>query len=223
MAENRDFQENRILEEKLRESMPILEVPERLSARSVAEYLNDGKRKYKTPARVYVRAAVAAVMVFALGAGVFSVVSGRRKKEMYAPMELYDSSYTEEESNESATPDQDVYYSYAVGDMDGYVTEEGVEENKSESGGAVIWYAALEEGESYVFSTKVEWAEELKVAVKDHSTESEAVSGVCEVLLMENPEGNMDVKVTGISGGWAEVFVSKDGYNLFSACVTVGG
>ena len=85
MAQERELRIEE-MEEQLRREMPLLDVPETLSAQNVAAALREKKAPRKTPIYVWVRSAVAAVLVLAVGIGALKAAGiFGRKKEAMAP------------------------------------------------------------------------------------------------------------------------------------------
>ena len=78
MAQTQDLRIEE-LEERLRREMPLLDVPETLSAQNIAAALRDRKSPRKTPIYIWVRSAVAAALVLAVGFGALKAASTLRR------------------------------------------------------------------------------------------------------------------------------------------------
>ena len=83
MAQERDLRIEE-MEEQFRREMPLLDVPETLSAQNVAAALREKKAPRKTPIYVWVRSAVAAALALAVGIGALKAagIFGRKKGAM---------------------------------------------------------------------------------------------------------------------------------------------
>ena len=60
----------------IRRNLPVMDVPQSLSADAVAAYLESNKKIKRTPLYIIVRTAVAAVLTMAVGIGAIYAVRG---------------------------------------------------------------------------------------------------------------------------------------------------
>ncbi|MBQ5342055.1 MAG: hypothetical protein J6Z24_01145, partial [Oscillospiraceae bacterium] len=181
MAQERELRIEE-MEEQLRREMPLLDVPETLSTQNVAAALREKKAPRKTPIYVWVRSAVAAALVLAVGIGALKAagIFGRKKGAM-APETM------KEEAGGSA------YYNADDGDTDGYYPEESAVPsyayNKNDAVAEAADIYILAPGETAVFGTGVSFDGTVMKYYRADETDAGSVDDICKVKLVKDEYG----------------------------------
>lgn len=185
------------MEKRLRDSMPMLEAPESLSAARVAEKLKSSTARRGTPLYVYARVAVAACLVIAVGAGALMMsgryLGGGAKKADEAEAVPYEYVPEEKDATESSTAAGSDSQNAAAGLDDGFVKEE------SFSLAEIVMTA----GEIRKIPLDVPFAEaDLSVASDDGG------EAACKAELEEAENGTAELCITADKPGSAEIQVT---------------
>ncbi|MBP1555245.1 MAG: hypothetical protein J6U30_04140 [Oscillospiraceae bacterium] len=193
MAQERDLRIEE-MEEQLRREMPLLDVPETLSAQNVAAALREKKAPRKTPIYVWVRSAVAAALVLAVGIGALKAAGiFGRKKEAMAPEAM------KEEAGGSA------YYNADDGDTDGYYPEESAVPsyayNKNDAVAEAADIYILAPGETAVIGTGVSFDGAVMKYYRADETDAGSIDDICKVKLVKDEYGDAQLELSAVSPG----------------------
>ena len=214
MAQERELRIEE-MEEQLRREMPLLDVPETLSAQNVAAALREKKAPRKTPIYVWVRSAVAAVLVLAVGIGALKAAGiFGRKKEAMAPEAM------KEEAGGSA------YYYADDGDTDGYYPEESAVpsyayNNKNDAVAEAAGIYILAPGETAVIGTGVSFEGTVMKYYRADETDAGSTDDICEVRLVEDEYGDAQLELSAVSPGNLTVELIRDGETEYRVDITV--
>jgi hypothetical protein len=214
MAQERDLRIEE-MEEQLRREMPLLDVPETLSAQNVADALREKKAPRKTPIYVWVRSAVAAALVLAVGIGALKAAGiFGRKKEAMAPEAM------KEEAGGSA------YYYADDGDTDGYYPEESAVpsyayNNKNDAVAEAAGIYILAPGETAVIGTGVSFEGTVMKYYRADETDAGSTDDICEVRLVEDEYGDAQLELSAVSPGNLTVELIRDGETEYRVDITV--
>ncbi|MBP0968946.1 MAG: hypothetical protein J5744_02255 [Oscillospiraceae bacterium] len=216
MADNRDNGYEGI-EERLRSSMPLLEVPESLSASSVAQRLKAGSTRKRTPIYVYVRAAVAACLVFAIGFGAVMISRGSfsakgAESDGYAVESSSEPSY---DVKENSADDDQLSVTEGTGSDITYNAQSGIL-NRPDSGNEAPAELALRAGETYSAVLDVKFGE--AEITTDSEEDGEAV---CTAELTEEDGAAARIVITGGRSGTQEITVTENGETAYVFLVRV--
>ena len=215
MAQTQDLRIEE-LEEQLRREMPLLDVPETLSAQNIAAALRDRKSPRKTPIYIWVRSAVAAALVLAVGFGALKaagIIGG--KKEAMAP------DFMKEEAGGSA------YYYTDDGDTDSYYPEESAipsyayNDNKNEAVADAANVYILAPGETAVIGTGVAFDGTVMKYYRADETDTGSIDDICEVKLVKDEYGDAELELSAVSPGSLTVELIRDGQTEYRADITV--
>ena len=215
MAQTQDLRIEE-LEEQLRREMPLLDVPETLSAQNIAAALRDKKAPRKTPIYIWVRSAVAAALVLAVGFGALKaagIIGG--KKEAMA------SDTMKEEAGGSG------YYYADDGDTDSYYPEESAipsyayNDNKNEAVADATGVYILAPGETVVFGTGVAFDGTVMKYYRTDETDAGNIDDICEVKLVKDEYGDAVLELSAVSPGSFTVELIRDGQTEYRADITV--
>lgn len=214
MAQERELRIEE-MEEQLRREMPLLDVPETLSTQNVAAALREKRAPRKTPIYVWVRSAVAAALVLAVGIGVLKAagIFGRKKGAM-APETM------KEEAGGSA------YYYADDGDTDGYYPEESAvpsyaynDKNDAVAEAADIYIMAP--GETAVFGTGVSFDGTVMKYYRADETDAGSADDICKVKLVKDEYGDAQLELSAVSPGNLTVELIRDGETEYRVDITV--
>ena len=214
MAQSQDLRIEE-LEEQLRREMPLLDVPETLSAQNIAAALRDRKAPRKTPIYIWVRSAVAAALVLSVGFGALKaagIIGG--KKEAMAP------DFMKEESGGSA------YYA-DDGDTDSYYPQESAipsyayNDNKNEAVAEAADVYILAPGETTVIGTGVAFDGTVMKYYRADETDAGSIDDICEVKLVKDEYGDAELELSAVSPGSLTVELIRDGQTEYRADITV--
>ena len=216
MAQERDLRIEE-MEEQLRREMPLLDVPETLSAQNVAAALREKKAPRKTPIYVWVRSAVAAALVLAVGIGALKAAGiFGRKKEAMAPETM------KEEAGGSAN-----YYA-DDGDTDGYgyYPEESAVpsyayNNKNDAVAEAADFYILAPGETAVIGTGVSFEGTVMKYYRTDETDAGSTDDICEVKLVKDEYGDAELELSAVSPGSLSVELIRDGETEYRIDITV--
>lgn len=206
------------MEEQLRRKMPLLDVPESLSSQNVAAALREKKAPRKTPIYVWVRSAVAAALVLAVGIGALKAAGiFGRKKEAMAPGTM------KEEVGGSA------YYYADDGDTDGYgyypeesaVPSYASNDNKNEAVAEAADIYILAPGETAVIGTGVSFDGTAMKCYRSDETDAGSTDDICEVKLVEDEYGDAELELSAVSPGNLTVELIRDGETEYRIDITV--
>ena len=215
MAQSQDLRIEE-LEEQLRREMPLLDVPETLSAQNIAAALRDRKAPRKTPIYIWVRSAVAAALVLAVGFGALKaagIIGG--KKEAMAPDTM------KEEAGGSA------YYYADDGDTDSYYPQESsipsyaYNDSKNEAVAEAADVYILAPGETAVIGTGVAFDGTVMKYYRADETDAGSIDDICEIKLVEDEYGDAELELSAVSPGTLTVELIRDGQTEYRAVITV--
>ena len=214
------------MEEQLRREMPLLDVPESLSADRVAAVLKEKKTRRKTPVYVWVRSAVAAAVILAIGIGAWSVIGGilgGGKKEAYD--ENFAVQETESESYGSVSEDgYDGTDSFSQ-DTNAPVMPSNESAVQSGEPGQEIYYKGLQmiqiaPGEEIVIDTDIPF-DGTEVECRPQKEETKAAEDICEIRLTETEKGYAAVELKAKSPGQFSLDLVRNAGTEYHLDITV--
>ena len=189
-------------------------MPETLSAQNVAAALREKKTPRRTPIYVWVRSAVAAALVLAVGIGALKAagIFGRKKGAM-APDTM------KEEAGGSA------YYA-DDGDTDGYYPEESAVpsyayNNKNDAVAEAADIYIMAPGETAVFGTGVSFDGTVMKYYRADETDAGSVDDICKVKLVKDEYGDAQLELSAVSPGNLTVELIRDGETEYRVDITV--
>ena len=212
MAQTRELTTEEI-QERLRREMPVLDVPETLSAENVAAVLKQRKNSKKTPIYVWVRSAVAAAAVLAVGFGAIRAAGmlGGKKGESYSDQ------FFPEESGGS-------YYYADDGETDGYssaeipsVANDAAKEVHSEETRVMV----LDPGEEMVITTEVPFEGTDIRSDVSYGNGTGSTDDTCKVRLIEGDRGQAEIELNAVSAGSISVELIRNGETQYHIDITV--
>ena len=212
MAQTREFTTEDI-QEQLRREMPVLDVPEKLSAENVAAVLKQKKNSKKTPIYVWVRSAVAAVAVLAVGFGAIRAAGmlGGKKGEAYN-----DESFPEESGGS--------YYYAGDGETDSYSSAEApsfANDAAKEVHSEETKVTVLAPGEELVIGTEVPFAGTDIRSEVSYGTVTGNTDDICKVRLIEDDQGQAEIELNAVSAGSISVELIRNGETQYHIDITV--
>ena len=214
---NRGTQE---IEELLKRELPLLEVPQSLSAAAVAEKLRSTPEIRRTPVFVYVRAAVAAVLVLGIGLWTYVRFVSPDRKNAEAKEEAIYGYGTEDGSSGYPVPaPSDIGadgYSYNAADStDGIPEEDSMKEDGAGAETAIaLEGVGMEVGDTLTFGTGISFG---GASVGTGS----GTEDVCSAALVETEDGTADLIIEAIAPGTDEVTVFSGGVQVLHINVIV--
>lgn len=216
MADSKEKLDITNLEEMMRRNMPMLDVPESLSAEAVARHLEENTKIRRTPLYIFVRTAVAAVLTMAIGIGAVYTVKMTHRKETREDSSVPEAEYYTADGEYSKTEDNS-RQDYDV--LDGSGQKEGEPADTSEE---AFNYSAdvsetvtihLRTGEESTTSTDLSYTDSMKLSRSPEETEQSSDTEICSAEVINNSSGTAEIHVKGLSEGYM-VLVLSDGEDV---------
>ena len=208
MTESKEKLDNTAVEEMMRRNMPLLDVPQTLSAESVAAYLERNRKKRNTPVYIVVRTAVAAVLTMAIGIGaIYAVRGGSRKGSVEEAKDIFmeTDGYPSEESfsYSTETKPSDISESKDGGSGTNGSNEGSVQDGTEhfDADKERMFFVQMKTGEERIIDTDIEYSETLEIRMAYDANENAGETETCLINIRESTLGTAEIYIMALAEG----------------------